>query len=982
MASSYSVFKAKFKKTIADAIYQEVTSRTARYYHWFGKENSWQDFLSPFIPANPTQDSPGQPSDNFRYDLHVRRDILTAKAVNPSDVSYVVRRIDWVSGTVYDDYDDAYDTTTGYGFGPAYSGATRLEDSNFYVLTTQFNVYKCIWNNQNNPSTVMPTGTTPDVFDTSDGYKWKFMYTIPVSLRNRFLSSEYMPVSNALKAQFYASGEITNIAIEDGGSGYTDGQTRAVITGDGYREENPYTLERIDITNGGEGYSSIPSITISDPFQNATTWAAFQDVAVGSYVLYVNPVTLDRNFYYVVSGTRLGSTGPQHTTGTVSQSGGSAQLKYVGTTATASLTISNGTINGAVLITNGFGYSDTVTATVDDPISIDTIWINNQPAVLNSHIEHNNNIYQVTVDGLLGNTAPTHTTGTVVNGTAELTYVARKPELLVVIEKTEADIDLVISKGIDSLQNIVISNVVPKYTETPTITVGDEWQASTAFVLNDQIFYGSNLYTITAVANTPTYSGLTDPSTPPTHTSGTISNGDLSLEFAGNTATAQASISGGRITVVNLVTPGDGYTQAPNVEITTPVKTINAQTSITTSTNLITYANGDHLLETGDEVLYSNGGGTDIVGLTDNTTYYVIKIDDVSFKLAANENDANAGTAIAITAGLNEDHTFTLPDGATGIATLGTGGEIVGYVINNPGYGYTNANIEIVDDTGNGSGGVLVASFDQGTVDTLQANVELLAVPGAIYTVKMVAGGSGYSTATVNILGDGEGATARAIVNAGQITKIEITNPGRGYTWTDITITGNAGSTGAVARAIMTPLGGHGSNAIDELNANAIIFYTSISRDKNQGIEINNDYRKVGLVRNFKQFGSNRKFTENIGSGCVLITGQFDKAKLEYDMLLTKDTYKKYRIVEFTDTQILLSVFNNFSIDVGDVLTTDPTNAGRVSNPAIEATNITVTSVTERTIDQFSGDFLFFSVRESYSPTSDQIITVRTIVEI
>ena len=75
-------------------------------------------------------------------------------------------------------------------------------------------------------------------------------------------------------------------------------------------------------------------------------------------------------------------------------------------------------------------------------------------------------------------------------------------------------------------------------------------------------------------------------------------------------------------------------------------------------------------------------------------------------------------------------------------------------------------------------------------------------------------------------------------------------------------------------------------------------------------------------------------------------------------------------------------MFNNFSIEVGDVLTTDPTNAGRVSNPAIEATNITVTSVTERTIDQFSGDFLFFSVRESYSPTSDQIITVRTIVEI
>jgi len=248
--------------------------------------------------------------------------------------------------------------------------------------------------------------------------------------------------------------------------------------------------------------------------------------------------------------------------------------------------------------------------------------------------------------------------------------------------------------------------------------------------------------------------------------------------------------------------------------------------------------------------------------------------------------------------------------------------------------------------------------------------------------MKVVDGGSGYSTASVTINGDGTGATATATVSGGQVTHIEMTNPGRGYTWTEVEITGNSGASGAVVRAIMTPLGGHGSNAIDELNANAIVFYTSISRDKNQGLEINNDYRKVGLVRNFKQFGSNRKFTEDIGSGCVLITGTFDKTKLEYDMLLTKDTYKKYRIVEFTDTQILLSVFNNFTIDVGDVLTTDPTNGGRVANPVIPVSNITVESVTERTIDQFSGDFLFFSVRESYSPTSDQIITVRTIVEI
>jgi hypothetical protein len=143
------------------------------------------------------------------------------------------------------------------------------------------------------------------------------------------------------------------------------------------------------------------------------------------------------------------------------------------------------------------------------------------------------------------------------------------------------------------------------------------------------------------------------------------------------------------------------------------------------------------------------------------------------------------------------------------------------------------------------------------------------------------------------------------------------------------------------------------------------------------------------LIRNLKQFGSNRRFTSDIGSGCVLITGEFDPRKLKYDMLLYKiettpgvANYKKYRIVEFTDTQILLSVFNDFPVFDGDRLVTDPTDLGAITNPDVQPTIIKVNSVSERTIDQFSGDFLFFSVREPYAPTAEQIITVRTTLTI
>lgn len=41
----------------------------------------------------------------------------------------------------------------------AYSGATSIYASNFYVLTDDFNVYKCLYNNKS-PSIIKPSGTS------------------------------------------------------------------------------------------------------------------------------------------------------------------------------------------------------------------------------------------------------------------------------------------------------------------------------------------------------------------------------------------------------------------------------------------------------------------------------------------------------------------------------------------------------------------------------------------------------------------------------------------------------------------------------------------------------------------------------------------------------------------------------------------------------------------------------------------------------
>jgi len=97
------------------------------------------------------------------------------------------------------------------------------------VVTSDYNVYKCIDNNRNANSTVKPTGTGTSIITTADGYRWKFMYTISGGEITKFLTRDYMPVktlkTNDSSAQWSvqqaaANGAINHIVITANGSGY------------------------------------------------------------------------------------------------------------------------------------------------------------------------------------------------------------------------------------------------------------------------------------------------------------------------------------------------------------------------------------------------------------------------------------------------------------------------------------------------------------------------------------------------------------------------------------------------------------------------------------------------------------------------------------------------------------------------------------------------------------------------------------------
>lgn len=71
-----------------------------------------------------------------------------------------------------------------------------------------------------------------------------------------------------------------------------------------------------------------------------------------------------------------------------------------------------------------------------------------------------------------------------------------------------------------------------------------------------------------------------------------------------------------------------------------------------------------HTFETAQPVVYSNGGGTSVVGLTSGSTYYIIVVDANTVSLAASPALAEAGTALVLSDGVGAAHSLTLQSSA------------------------------------------------------------------------------------------------------------------------------------------------------------------------------------------------------------------------------------------------------------------------------------------------------------------------------
>ena len=254
----------KFRIYAAESFRDTLLTQN-KVYMFVGRAKSWGSTDVP--PA-------GEPIDSFTYQSGVYADSVGFKRVDISDTALVIPRVDWIDPT---------QTTGGVGrtysmYKPDYApakttanGSSRLYDSNFYVMNSDFNVYKCLYNGQTpefprgRPSLVEPTGTSTTIIETGDSpgvysYRWKYMYTIDADNILKFVTSEFIPVlENSLVKSAAGDGAIDTVVIENAGTGYNNKEyTDVPIRGDYAVNGGTQAKCTVKVTSG-----SVESVTIT-----------------------------------------------------------------------------------------------------------------------------------------------------------------------------------------------------------------------------------------------------------------------------------------------------------------------------------------------------------------------------------------------------------------------------------------------------------------------------------------------------------------------------------------------------------------------------------------------------------------------------------------------------------------------------------------------------------------------------------------------
>jgi hypothetical protein len=227
---------------------------------WNGSANTGAEALTGVYRYGNEELAP-VPFDNQKEKYDIYDDLIAAKRITTKYARSVIRRYNWNptpgGNPIFDMWKPDYSATTdGFQTGKlTATGASSLYEGKFYVMNSNYEVFKCLYNGEipgqlSRQATYEPT-TTPgagqgtysngiykEPANTGD-YIWKYMYSVTTDDVLKFVSTDFIPIAEKTNTSRLATeaaavdGSIEVTLVTNAGANLPNGTMYAPVIGDG-----------------------------------------------------------------------------------------------------------------------------------------------------------------------------------------------------------------------------------------------------------------------------------------------------------------------------------------------------------------------------------------------------------------------------------------------------------------------------------------------------------------------------------------------------------------------------------------------------------------------------------------------------------------------------------------------------------------------------------------------------------------------------
>lgn len=297
----------------------------------------------------------------------------------------------------------------------------------------------------------------------------------------------------------------------------------------------------------------------------------------------------------------------------------------------------------------------------------------------------------------------------------------------------------------------------------------------------------------------------------------------------------------------------------------------------------------------------------------------------------------------------------------------------------------------------------------------------------------IVTAGSGYTNGTYFTAVHGDGTSAgtssgaiiritvanNAIASFGLVAGTDTTvhagganytfgfvNLGDDFIFSDASLSSSASlgsGTGGAIDVIISPVGGHGSNAVTELGGHYVMAATTITQAEDDNFSTANDFRTVGIVVDPTNFGTSTVATASTARQTYVVKFASSSGTFQADEVITQaSTGAVGKVVEFDSTLNLLyyqqesfkgfgtnATSGNYVAFSGANLITGGTSSA-TGTPSTDTESVTLANSTTLSLttgyanpelEPDSGNIIYLENRKPIQRASDQTEDIKVIIE-